>query len=134
MVICLYSSNNHTFDDNTKPECEELISMEIQVLQIRNITESGNMVSFDFGLQLLELHHGDTMYFQDFNSTTNSLPSGWTTSNPAKPSALWKWSNSAPGGQYSATAALNSTSSSNGYLSLPSDFIIHLLPQVVLLR
>ncbi|NOG56816.1 MAG: M6 family metalloprotease domain-containing protein [Bacteroidetes bacterium] len=116
------SSNNQTFDDNTNPNAKNYLNGNTG-LQIRNITESGNMVSFDFGPPVTGAAPGDTMYFQDFNSTTNSLPSGWTTSNPAKPSALWKWSNSAPGGQYSATAAaLNSTSSSNGYLSLPSDF------------
>ncbi len=51
----------------------------------------------------------------------NQIPTGWTVTNNAGNSNNWIWSNSAPGGQYSTTvAAINSTSGSNGFMSLPS--------------
>lgn len=62
---------------------------------------------------------GDTLYYQDF---ATQIPAGWVTSNPAGNSNNWIWANSAPGGQYSTTtAAINSTSAANGFLSLPAD-------------
>lgn len=62
---------------------------------------------------------GDTLYYEDF---ANQIPAGWTVVNNAGNSNNWIWSNSAPGGQYSGnTAVINSTTSSNGFLSLPSD-------------
>lgn len=62
---------------------------------------------------------GDTLYYQDFGG---QLPSGWSTIGLSNPTHVWQWSNSAPGGQYSTNVtALQSPSSANGYLLLPSD-------------
>ena len=66
-----------------------------------------------------QLIAGDTLYHEDF---AGQLPTGWTSQSQSSTSHLWIWSNTAPGGQYSAQAlALNSPSSANGYLLLPSD-------------
>ncbi len=52
----------------------------------------------------------------------NQIPAGWTVTNNAGNSNNWIWSNTAPGGQYSTTTvAINSTTGSNGFMSLPSD-------------
>ncbi len=52
----------------------------------------------------------------------NQIPRGWTVTNNAGNSNNWIWSNTAPGGQYSTTTvAINSTTGSNGFMSLPSD-------------
>ncbi len=69
---------------------------------------------------------GKILYSEDFDSTGNAarngLPQGWTFQNNAGNTFNWIWSNTAPGGQYSTnTAALNSTSASNGFMSLPAD-------------
>jgi hypothetical protein len=63
---------------------------------------------------------GDTLYYQDF---AGGVPFGWTITNlNGNLQDKWIWSNTAPGGQYSSsTAAINSTSSLNGFMSLPSD-------------
>ena len=63
----------------------------------------------------------DTLFYEDFSG---SIPIGWLLQNNAANSNNWMWSNTAAlGGQYSTNVmALNSTSSSNGYMSLPSDF------------
>lgn len=72
-------------------------------------------------------HHakalGDTLYYEDFDSTgTGGLPVGWSAYTNDGSSNNWIWSSSAPGGQYSATtAAINSSTAFNGFLSLPSD-------------
>ncbi len=66
----------------------------------------------------------DTLYYEDFGTgSTTSLPNGWSTATAANTqSNVWIWSNTAPGGQYSTNIpALASTTSSNGYLCLPSD-------------
>ncbi len=69
---------------------------------------------------------GTVHYSEDFSSggpLANQLPNGWTVQNFAGNSYNWIWSTSAPGGQYSANVtALNSTTASNGFISLPSDF------------
>lgn len=62
---------------------------------------------------------GTVLYSEDF---AGQIPAGWTVTNQAGNSNNWIWANSAPGGQYSSTtAALNSTTASNGFMSLPSD-------------
>lgn len=62
---------------------------------------------------------GDTLYQETF---ANQIPAGWTVVNNAGNSNNWVWSNSAPGGQYSTTtAAINSTTASDGFMSLPAD-------------
>ncbi len=65
---------------------------------------------------------GRVFFSDDFGSgTSTSLPTGWTTQG-ANPSHVWIWSNAAPNGQYSTPiSALNSTTNSNGFLSLPAD-------------
>ncbi|MEQ8908189.1 MAG: T9SS type A sorting domain-containing protein [Vicingaceae bacterium] len=69
---------------------------------------------------------GFVFYSEDFSSGgpgLNQLPVGWTVSNGMGNSNNWIWSNAAPGGQYSASVgSLNSTTGSNGFLSLPSGF------------
>jgi len=68
---------------------------------------------------------GDTIYYEDFGTGGPggaNLPAGWTTQNNAGNSNNWIWSTVAPGGQYSGnTLALNSTTGTNGYMSLPGD-------------
>ena len=60
----------------------------------------------------------DTIMYEDF---ANAIPAGWTVTNNTGNSNQWIWSNTAPGGQYSTNIpALSSTSSANGYMSLPS--------------
>lgn len=62
---------------------------------------------------------GTVLYSEDFDS---QIPAGWTVTNQAGNSNDWIWSNTAPGGQYSSSvAAINSTTASNGFMSLPSD-------------
>ena len=62
---------------------------------------------------------GDTLFYEDF---ANQIPTGWTVTNIAANSNNWIWANTAPGGQYSTNiGALNSTTGSNGYMSLPAD-------------
>lgn len=64
--------------------------------------------------------HQDTLYYQDF---AGGIPAGWTVTNMGVSGKEWIWSNAAPGGQYCAgVAPINSTSASNGFMSLPSDF------------
>lgn len=70
---------------------------------------------------------GTILYSEDFDSTGNAarngLPQGWTLQNNAGNTFNWIWSNTAPGGQYSLnTPPLQSTTGSNGFLLLPSDF------------
>ena len=70
---------------------------------------------------------GDTLYYEDFDSTgrssNNFLPAGWAATDSTGQGHVWIWSDQAPGGQYSSgVTALNSPTASNGYLSLPSDF------------
>lgn len=61
----------------------------------------------------------DTLYYQDF---AGGIPAGWSVGNTSGSSNNWIWSTSAPGGQYStSTTAINSTSASNGFVSLPAD-------------
>ncbi len=67
---------------------------------------------------------GDTIFYEDFGTgTPTSLPAGWSVTNLSSVTTnAWIWSNTAPGGQYSTnTTALNSTTGSNGYMSLPCD-------------
>ena len=68
---------------------------------------------------------GTVHYSEDFSSggpLANQLPNGWTAQNFAGNANNWIWSTSAPGGQYSANVpALNSTTASNGFISMPSD-------------
>ena len=68
---------------------------------------------------------GDTLYYEDFGSggpSSNQLPLGWTRQNWAGNSNDWIWTTSFLGGQYSQNVgSLNSTTGSNGFLSLPSD-------------
>ncbi len=67
---------------------------------------------------------GDTLYYEDFDSSgTGGLPLGWTTvSNNGHGNHVWIWSDTAPGGQFSTgIGPLQSVTSSNGYLLLPSD-------------
>lgn len=63
--------------------------------------------------------YDDTLYYQDF---AGQIPSGWVINNLAGNINNWIWDTAAPGGQYSSSvAAINSTSSSNGFLSLRAD-------------
>jgi len=69
---------------------------------------------------------GAVLWSEDFGSPTTTnppIPVGWTvTNNTTNVGNQWIWSNSAPGGQYSANiAALNSTTRFNGFISLPCD-------------
>lgn len=68
---------------------------------------------------------GDTILYEDFSTGgpgSANLPAGWTVSNAASNGNDWIWANTAPGGQYSTNiAALNSTTGTNGYMSLPAD-------------
>jgi hypothetical protein len=68
---------------------------------------------------------GAILYYEDFDSTgrssNNHLPQGWITSNN-NGNCLWVWSDAAPGGQYTSANALNSTSDTNGFISLRMDF------------
>lgn len=66
---------------------------------------------------------GDTLHYEDFSTgSTNSLPQGWSV-NDNLTVQTWRWSTSAPGGQYTTVGPLNSTSASNGFMSLPLDSI-----------
>ncbi|MEQ8908188.1 MAG: T9SS type A sorting domain-containing protein [Vicingaceae bacterium] len=90
-------------------------------------------VERDSTLEFVEWKHkrtnnkaiGDTLYYEDFGSGgpgINQFPAGWTNQNFAGNSNNWIWSTAAPGGQYSISIGpLNSSSGSNGFLSLPSD-------------
>ena len=60
------------------------------------------------------------MYYQDF---AGGIPNGWSVVNRVGNSNNWIWANTAPGGQYStSTPVINSTSSGNGFMSIPADF------------
>lgn len=62
----------------------------------------------------------DTLYYQDF---ADSLPSGWTIINNNPNNFQWRWDTVARNGV--ATVGFNpirSTTASNGFMSLPSDF------------
>lgn len=77
------------------------------------------LLNFVYKFILAQSFLADTLYHEEFN---NRIPLEWQSQSMSSPNHLWIWSNTAPGGQYSANAgALNSPSGSNGFLLLPSD-------------
>ena len=64
---------------------------------------------------------GDTLWYEDFGG--GLLPNGWVSTNPTLNGFNWIYTTAGPGGQYSsATPPINSVTSANGFISLPSDF------------
>tara|TARA_R110002049_G_scaffold306959_2_gene506257 strand:+ start:355 stop:2148 length:1794 start_codon:yes stop_codon:yes gene_type:complete len=63
---------------------------------------------------------GDTLYFEDF---ANGFTNRWTPFDAGLNGFNWIYTTQAPGGQYASTVpAIASTSSANGFASLPSSF------------
>jgi hypothetical protein len=70
-----------------------------------------------YNIETLTKSPGDTLWYEDFGSgfSTNS----WTTGSIFP----WIYTTAAPGGQYSSTIPpIASTTSSNGFASMPADF------------
>ena len=63
--------------------------------------------------------YGDTMAYFDFNG---GLPAGWTVFENANTGFNWTWSQSAPRGQFTTAPAIASTTGSNGFMMLESDY------------
>ena len=63
---------------------------------------------------------GDTLFYEDFDG---GLPTGWSIVNNMQNNFVWKWDTVYQVGDFSAnTTAIKSTTASNGFMSLPSDF------------
>lgn len=63
---------------------------------------------------------GDTLFYTDF---AGGLPTGWTIFNNNPNNFSWKWDTVYQQGQFSTTRTrIKSTTASNGFMSLPSDF------------
>jgi len=64
---------------------------------------------------------GDTLFYEDFG--TGFSTNGWVAFDAASNGFNWIYTTQAPGGQYAATVpAIPSTTSANGFASLPSSF------------
>lgn len=69
----------------------------------------------------LDKAFGDTLWYEDFSGgfTTN----GWSSIDSTQNGFDWIYTTAAPGGQYSTTIPIiNSSTVSNGFASLPSDY------------
>ncbi|MEQ8625440.1 MAG: T9SS type A sorting domain-containing protein [Vicingaceae bacterium] len=68
--------------------------------------------------------YNDTLYYEDFDSTgTGGLPADWTVVNNSQNNFVWKWDDQYDQGPFSGnTDSIKSTTTANGFLSLPSDF------------
>lgn len=64
---------------------------------------------------------GDTLWYEDF--ANGFVPNGWISTDLTGNAFDWIYTTVAPGGQYSSNVkAIHSTTSLNGFASLPSDY------------
>lgn len=111
-----FAQNNVTKSNVQKFAGEEAIPRIIQVKDGPYIESAGKSRSFN------SKAFGDTLYSQDFD---NGIPTGYVVSNANQNNAVWIWEDDFTSYQGLSTVGINtinSTTASNGFMLLPSDF------------
>lgn len=111
MLLGLFSAG---FSQNAKINLNQFHPLNIP---------NGDINSFDNGFKkavIKSKKFGDTLFYEDF---ANPLSTGWRIVNNNRNNFVWKWDTIYRAGQFSTTvSAINSTSATNGFMSLTADF------------
>jgi hypothetical protein len=110
-ILLLTTSLGIAQESNQKYQSSEMVEEPVSAEEMKYALSHQNQLKAA----------GDTLFYEDFG--TGFSTNGWVAFDAASNGFNWIYTTQAPGGQYAATVpAIPSTTSANGFASLPSSF------------